>query len=524
LQIAPRNREKDIMLRSQFAAAGIGICLVSLLAAQPADTRAPIPKKADTAAADKLVHDIFKVDFAKTKPADRTALAEKLLEQAEGSKDDVNARYVLLSEAATAAAKAGDAVTFLKAAEAMSKSYKISLAEAQAAGVDTLANSFLKDSALAAAQPLLDAADAALGTGEFDAAQKLLRAADSASRKGGAKEVTASVGLRTKSLTALRKEFEKLGDARKKLETAPTDGEANLLLGRFLCFVKNDWEAGLPRLVLGSDTTLRAAAEKDDKANTGTSAEKAEAGEVWYKLAASADALQKSNMLAHSLVRYKDALSDATGLAKIKIEKRVEELTKATAGPTTPGVAAAGVGAPAWNVIRQAIKDNTVKEWTAGNTPINYPKFVDAPKEGAILIGFRYAGTVTHIEYLQPIYRNEKGREINGNTYGRPIGSLGIVKAKDGYAIGSLVVHSSNLYLYGLEPTFVKVKDATLDSSDSYKVGRIGGQFNSDTVGDGTSPIIGIHGRVNPSSAAVISFGVFTVPTDGSMPTKKKTK
>ena len=511
------------MLRSQFAAALVGICLVSLLAAQPADTRAPIPQKAETAAAEKLVRDIFKADFAKTKPADRTALAEKLLEQAEGSKDDMAARYVLISEASTASAKAGDPVNFLKAAEALSKSFKISLADAQAAGIDALTANLSKDTARDAAQPILDAADAALGTGEFDAAQKLLKAADSASRKGSVKEVSASVALRTKSLTALRKEFDKLGDARKKLETAPTDGDANLLLGRFLCFVKNDWEAGLPRLVLGSDATLRAAAEKDDKANTGSATDKAEAGDVWYKLAASADALQKSNMMSRALARYRDAQSDATGLSKIKIEKRIEELTKLapTTGGTTPATTA---GAASWNAIRQAIKDNSVKEWASpGTALVNYPKFVDAPKDGGVLVGLRFGGTATHIEYLQPIYRNAT-REFNGNAFGRPILPLGVLKAKDGYAIGSIVVHSTGRTLYGLEPTFVKLKDATLDPSDSYKAGLIGSTFNGETVGDGTSPIIGIHGRVSTGTTAVVTFGVFTLPTDGALSTKKKTK
>jgi hypothetical protein len=513
------------MLRSQFAAALVGICLVSLLAAQPADTRAPIPQKTETAAAEKLVRDIFKADFAKIKPADRTALAEKLLEQAEGSKDDVAAHYVLITEASTASAKAGDAVNYLKAAEALSKSYKISLADAQASGIDALSSNLSKESASAAAQPLLDAADAALGMGEFDAATKLLKAADTAGRKGSVKEVSNATALRTKSLAALRKEFDKLGDARKKLETAPTDADANLLLGRFLCFVKNDWEGGLPRLVLGSDATLRSAAEKDDKANSGSANDKAEAADFWYKLASSADALQKSNMMSRALTRYKDAQADATGLAKIKIEKRIEEIAKLA--PTTGSTSSTGAaGGSAWNTIRQAIKDNTVKEWGGGSVPINYPRFVDAPKDGAVLIGFRYAGGVNHLEYLQPIYRTAKG-EINGNTYGRPIVPVGIIKAKDGYAIGSIVVHSSNLYFYGMEPNFVKMKDGTLDPSDSYKVGLIGRTFNSETIGDGASPIVGIHGRVSPSTASIVSFGIFTVPTEGGMtppPTKKKTK
>ena len=332
------------MFRSTFAAVLLGACLASRLAAQPADARAPIPQKTETAAAEKLVHEIFKAEFAKTKPADRSALAAKLLEQAEASKNDIAARYVLINEACIASAKAGDAVSYLKSAEMLSQSYKISLAEAQAANVDSLALGVTKDGARDAGAPLLEAADAALGNGEFDTAQKLLHAADATSRKGGIAALTHSVGLRTKSLAVLRKEFEKLDNARKKLETTPTDADANLMLGRFLCFVKNDWEGGLPRLVLGSDTALRSAAEKDDKANTGASTDKAEAGDVWYKIGMSMDPLQKSHIMGHALVRYRGAMTDANGLAKIRIEKRIEELTKLTDGPSATGSSGTGAG------------------------------------------------------------------------------------------------------------------------------------------------------------------------------------
>jgi hypothetical protein len=508
------------MLRSQFAAGVLGIFLVSFTLAQPADTRPTVPQKAEITEKEKVIRDIFKADFAKTKAADRSALAVKLLEQADGTKDDNAARYVLLQEARELSAKAGDSENFLKAGEAMSKAFKISLADAQILGIDTLTANLTAATAREAAQPLLDAADAALGSGEFDAAQKLLRAADVAGRKASLAPLTSSIALRTKSFTALRKEFEKLGDARKKLETSPTDADANLLLGRFLCFVKNDWEMGLPRLVLGSDSTLRAAAEKDDKANSGTAADKAEVGDTWYKFGLSADALQKSNMMSRALARYREAQSDSTGLAKVKIEKRIEELTKLapTAGPTANS---------GWTAIRQGIKDGSAREWpTIGSVPVNYPKFGEIPTAGGILVGLRYSGTPTHIEWVQPIYLGAKG-EFNGAAFGRLKVPVSVIKAKEGYAIGSLLIHTTGRFLYGFEPTFVKLNKTTLDPSDTYRGATVGTTSGSkDTFGDGSSPIVGIHGRINPSTAAVTTFSVYTLPGGDSatMPKTKKTK
>ena len=100
------------MLRSSFAAVIVGICLAGLTLAQPpgqehASRRSP--EKSETMAAEKQIREIFKADFAKTKAADRSKrLAAKLLGQADGTKDDNAARFVLIEQARELAAKAGD--------------------------------------------------------------------------------------------------------------------------------------------------------------------------------------------------------------------------------------------------------------------------------------------------------------------------------------------------------------------------------------------------------------------------------
>lgn len=51
--------------------------------------------------------------------------------------------------------------------------------------------------------------------------------------------------------------------ARQALKANPSDPAANLAVGRFLCFEKGDWGAGLPMLAKGSDAGLREMAAKD---------------------------------------------------------------------------------------------------------------------------------------------------------------------------------------------------------------------------------------------------------------------
>ena len=57
------------------------------------------------------------------------------------------------------------------------------------------------------------------------------------------------------------------------LATAPDDSAANLNVGRFRCFIKGDWTAGLLHLAKGSDLRLKALAAGDLRTPTDTGAE-----------------------------------------------------------------------------------------------------------------------------------------------------------------------------------------------------------------------------------------------------------
>jgi hypothetical protein len=54
----------------------------------------------------------------------------------------------------------------------------------------------------------------------------------------------------------IQQEERKIAKARKILEVNPTDPEAALAVGKFLCFVKNSWDEGLPYLAVGKDQKL----------------------------------------------------------------------------------------------------------------------------------------------------------------------------------------------------------------------------------------------------------------------------
>src|SRR5437870_1172087 len=98
---------------------------VGLASAGRADERAAVPPGPDLEKAQATVRELFKAEFAKTKTTDRIALAAKLFHQALDTKDDPAAKYVLLREARDLAAKAGDALGVLRAADETGLSFAL---------------------------------------------------------------------------------------------------------------------------------------------------------------------------------------------------------------------------------------------------------------------------------------------------------------------------------------------------------------------------------------------------------------
>ncbi|MCY3020085.1 MAG: hypothetical protein NTW87_13795 [Planctomycetota bacterium] len=213
--------------------------------------------------AEKLIKEVSKEDYAKTKPEDKAALAKKLLKQAEETKDDLAAKYVLWREAGTLAAQGGDMSTALAAVDKMAAEFT----------VDAVA---LKKAALT------------------------------------------TVGLVTRDAEQSRA----IGGMRTLLDK-PDDPAANLLVGKHWCFSKGDWSTGLPSLAKCSVPALKAAAEAE-LAKPGEAQAQVAAAEGWWDAAENeTEKPAKAAMQARAKYWYQKALPSLTGLARVKAEKRL---------------------------------------------------------------------------------------------------------------------------------------------------------------------------------------------------------
>jgi serine/threonine protein kinase/phage FluMu protein Com len=153
----------------------------------------------------------------------------------------------------------------------------------------------------------------------------------------------------------------------------------------------------------------------------------------------------------------------------------------------------------ALDFVEESIRRNQF----AKGTPVGFPHgadFDETPRDGAILVGFEIGlGKFINTEVIQsirPIYLTRKG-ELQG-TLRAPGGQVGdrvlIVKAKPGYAVASIAVHSG-IFLEGMRITYNRIAKDRLDASDSYQGDWIGhGQQGTTIGGHGVIPI-GITGK-----------------------------
>jgi hypothetical protein len=147
---------------------------------------------------------------------------------------------------------------------------------------------------------------------------------------------------KVKEARELAMEFQKVQAAQERLKTAPDDAEANLAIGRFLCFVKSDWPTGLLPLSKGSDTILKGLAEKE---LAGVDTLHVEIADGWWTVAEKSSGRSRAALQQRAAQHYRVSLPTLSGLNKSRIEKRLAELNERPA----PGTEVLITGSYKWD-------------------------------------------------------------------------------------------------------------------------------------------------------------------------------
>ncbi|MDB5357174.1 MAG: hypothetical protein JWN24_3627 [Phycisphaerales bacterium] len=329
-----------------IAPSGVSVLLVALAVAIPTVTAEPVRPVScsateqrhappDAAAQDKavrIIHDLYKAQYALRASTDREALAKSLRKHATEVTDDDTGTFVMLREARDLAAGAGDFMTALGAIDDMNRQFAIEPNELKFTILKQSAHGLTSQEAQRSfVEASLSLGDSAVAAEDYDLALKATSLAEIAARNLHDALVLAGVKARGSEYARLQKEGVRLKAAEDRLAADRADADDYLILGRHRCFTAGDWVRGLPMLAKSSDAALKALALKETS-HTLTAAGRRDLADAWWDAAEKAKGRSAVRIRSHAASLYEQALPDLGGLERTLAEQRIAQASEEDLG------------------------------------------------------------------------------------------------------------------------------------------------------------------------------------------------
>jgi len=289
--------------------------------------RLAVPDAARQKESEKLIRDLYKDGYAKKAPVDRKALCKALLSQTAKSQDDPSGLWVLCREAQDIATQLCDTGTLLAAIDIAASRFDVDAMSMKTAALSAAGKAAKGpedfESLAEAYGPLIEELFAA---DQYEVAEKAAESAAQAAKKSGNPALQARSVNVSKEVTEAKALYKSFKSVLEVLAKSPDYAGANLEMGKFLCFVKSNWEFGLRFMAKGSDPAMKALADKEQELSL-QATDLVALADSWFDLAdKEKSVLRKSRMIAHGAALYGTASPTATGLLKMKVEKRLDQL------------------------------------------------------------------------------------------------------------------------------------------------------------------------------------------------------
>ncbi len=329
----------------RFVAAIVAVWILLLYEGNStAQERALVPDAASEHTAKKAAGEIYGGRFALAKTADeKTALAEEIIAAAlkfqAGSAD----QYALLNIGREIATGVGDARIALSAAQELARRFDLPGLDLEA---DTLLATARWLQTATQRTSLAELAGEVIGrlveAREYERAIRLCEAAHEAAEQARNFRQIRHFSNWLPKLKTAQQHFQQYRDALAVLDEDPVEPEANLVAGRYLCFVQGDWELGVPMLALGSDEPLKNASVMELR-GAEAAEEQAAIGDAWWDVAEAREGQDRDLLRLRAGGWYRRAAPHLADLAGLRVKQRLEEI--AELGPERLSIAYSGTPA-----------------------------------------------------------------------------------------------------------------------------------------------------------------------------------
>jgi hypothetical protein len=341
---------------TRFSILVFALVLATVALADPALPKLPPPDAAALKEPLKVINEVYQQDWTSAKTADqRAAVSKKLIDAAKDEKDVV-AHFALLSKANDFAIEAGDIDTSAAVIDQMDAMYLIDALKMRADGIRSIAATVRPaEQQQKVVTVATEIGGKAVIADRYDIARSMAEVALSSARYASDADMQREAVTKMREVREIEAAYDGIKPELAVLGSKPTDPNANLKVGKFRCFIKGDWDAGLPMLALGSEVTLKALATKELTGATDADS-KVALGDGWLAVAEKETGTAKSQIQNHIIKWYSEAVPALTGLAKARVEQRIEQMKKSL-------LAASGGPAELRELVVEALIDGDSELW-----------------------------------------------------------------------------------------------------------------------------------------------------------------
>lgn len=294
----------------------------------------PVPTTAELQKAARGVDEVFPLDTAATEAA-KLKLAGEIMQTAATSEKSPAAQYVMFQRVIEISTSLGNRALADRVVQEIDSRFEIDVFALQADNLESMLKAPISvGEKRFLLRSCLQLIDKALAADSHESANAMIRSFTAIARRAREADLVKSLAERRKVAATKAREFAKVKSALTTLTKDADDADANLTAGKYYCVSKSNWDKGLPMLAKCGQEEMRDAATRDLNAPTDWRAQYALA-DAWWQLGDMVRGAERTALTARGGLWYSRAIeSGATGLKKVRAQKRLEEVAEAVGAMT----------------------------------------------------------------------------------------------------------------------------------------------------------------------------------------------
>lgn len=291
-----------------------------------------VPPALDVGQAKDRLGDIYRERLLEAEePTDNDRLAGELIKTSLTLESDPPGMYAMQRLALDTAIKGERVQTVLNAVDALVVSFNVDAYELNRDALFRYAKQIAPSKAKGAderryTQRAIRTAAAAVNDNDFGSAMELARSIIRISDDKRTDTIPQLLGQFAGTLRTAESNFSTVKDSLATYRNDPDDDEAASVVGRYLCFIKGDWESGLPLLTRGGAPSLRVMAQVDlDGASDNARA--LSIGDEWWDLGKRASSkVYRAGAIDRAMIWYRQAFESLPqSLDRMHAKVRLDE-------------------------------------------------------------------------------------------------------------------------------------------------------------------------------------------------------